>query len=125
VTYPPLLSRTGGTEVGPTPIESGRSTLAEARQQAVKAFKKAHEDNTDGSIETRATPELRPYDYIAAVPVCNDTFDANTEPIQYEINSVRHHVSGDTPYTTELGVSIALNESAIQTSAEYLEISPE
>lgn len=124
VTYPPLLERTGGNKLGPKPIESGKQTLAEAREQAVKEFKKAHEDNTDGSIEIRALPAIRPYDYIAAVPVCNDTFDADLNPIQYEVNSVTHRVSADSDYTTHLGVSIALDEDLLDVEASYLEVNP-
>lgn len=122
VTYPPLLDRTGGNKLGPKPIESGKTTLAEARKQAVKEFKKAHEDNTDGSIEIRALPSIRPYDYIAAVPVCNDTFDAEMNPIQYEVNSVIHQVNGEDAYKTKLGVSIALNEDELEVSDSYLDI---
>jgi hypothetical protein len=125
VTYPPLLERTNGRKLGPRPIESGKQTLAEAKQQAVKEFKQAHEDNTDGSIEIRALPPIRPYDYISAVPVCNDTFDAEMNPIQYEVNSVVHQVNAEEPYTTKLGVSIALDENAIEVSDEYKNIEDE
>jgi len=125
VTYPPLLDRTGGNKLGPKPIESGKQTLAEARKQAVKEFKKSHEDNTDGSIEIRALPPIRPYDYIAAVPVCNDTFDAEMNPIQYEVNSVIHQVNAEDAYKTKLGVSIALNEDELDVSASYQDIEGE
>jgi len=122
VTYPPLLDRTGGRELGPKPIESGKQTLAEARKQAIKEFKKKHEDNTDGSIEIRALPAIRPYDYIGAVPVCNDTFDADMNPIQYEVNSVIHNVKAEDAYRTKLGVSIALDEDALEVNATYNDI---
>lgn len=122
VTYPPLLERSGGSELGPRPIESGKQTLSEAKKEAVKKFKEKHEDNTDGSIEVKALPSIRPYDYIAAVPVCNDTFDASMDPIQYEVNSVNHTASADQPYTTSLGVSMALDEDKIEVEATYEEI---
>lgn len=119
VTYPPLLERAGGRKLGPRPIEAGTSTLDEARQQAVRRFKERHEDNTDGSIEIKALPSIRPYDYVAAIPVCNDTFDAGMNPIQYEVNSVRHQVTADEPYTTSLGVSLALDENQLEVTAEF------
>lgn len=119
VSYPPLLERTGGHQLGPKPIESGTSTLSEAREEAVTRFKEAHEDNTDGEIQVHALPSVRPYDYIAATPICNDTFDADMDPIQYEVNSVTHVVSADERYKTNLGVSIALNEAAITTKATF------
>lgn len=122
VRYPPLLNRTGGRKLGPRPLESGKTTLAEAEEQAVKEFKKRHEDNTDGSMEVRALPPIRPYDYIAAVPVCNDTFGSEMQPIQYEVNSVRHEVTADEPYKTVLGVSIALDEDQIETDATFKEL---
>lgn len=125
VSYPPLLERTNGQKLGPKPIESGKQTLSEARQQAVKEFKKSHEDNTDGSIEIRALPPIRPYDYIAAVPVCNDTFGSEMNPIQYEVNSVIHQVNAEDAYKTKLGVSIALDEDAIEVDASYKNIEDE
>lgn len=122
VEYPPLLRRTNGRRLGPKPIESGKTTLAEASEQAEKEFLKAHEDNTDGSIEIRALPSIRPYDYISAVPVCNDTFDADMNPIQYEVNSVTHKVSAETDYTTMLGVSLAIDEDKINITEQFLDV---
>lgn len=122
VTYPPLLERTGGVKLGPKPIESSVTTVAEAKTEVVKEFKKRHEDNTDGSIEVRALPSIRPYDYIGAVPVCNDTFDADMDPIQYEVNSVVHKVTGEDPYKTSLGVSIALDEDALEVTGTLKDI---
>jgi len=122
VSYPPLLERTGGKKLGPNPIDSGKTTLAESEKQAEKKFLEAHEDNTDGSIDIKALPTIRPYDYMAAVPVCNDTFDADMNPIQYEVNSVIHKVSAGEPYITHLGVSIALDESVLDITAFYKDI---
>jgi len=122
VDYPPLLERAGGRKLGPRPVEAGTSTLSEAREQAVGMFKKRHEDNTDGSIEIKALPSIRPYDYMAAVPVCNNTFDAGMNPIQYEVNSVKHHVTADEPYTTSLGVSLALDEDQLEVTAEFINV---
>lgn len=122
VTYPPLLERAGDRKLGPPPIESDKTTLAEARQKAVKEFKKEHEDSTDGSVEVRAIPSIRPYDYLTAVPVCNDTFDADMLPIQYEINTVVHSVKADEPYMSSLGVSIALDEAALDVESSFLEV---
>jgi len=122
VTYEPLLERASGKKLGPKPIETGKSTLAEAEQAAVKQFRQRHEDSTDGSIDVAALPSIRPYDYIASVPVCNDTFDADMNPIQYEVNSVVHKCRGGEPYTTELGVSIALDESALTVRSSLVDL---
>jgi hypothetical protein len=122
VSYQPLLDRAGGKRLGPKPIDTGKTTLAEAEQAAVKRFREYHEDSTDGSIEIRALPSIRPYDYIAAVPVCNSTFDADMSPIQYEVNSVVHKAKGGEPYTTSLGVSIALDESAIDVRSSFVDL---
>jgi len=124
VTYPPLLERAGGRKLGPSPIESDKTTLDSARNEAVKKFKKEHEDSTDGSVEVRAIPSIRPYDYLTAVPVCNDTFNANMLPIQYEINTVVHSVKADEPYMSSLGVSIALDEAALDVEKKLLEVNP-
>jgi hypothetical protein len=69
-----------------------------------------------------ALPSIRPFDYIASVPVCNDTFDADMNPIQYEVNSVVHKCRGGEPYTTELGVSIALDESALTVRSSLVDL---
>lgn len=122
VTYEPLLKRASGKRLGPKPIESGKTTLAEAEQAAVKQFRQRHEDSTDGSIEVAALPSVRPYDYIATVPVCNDTFDADMNPIQYEVNSVVHKCNGGEAYTTELGVSIALDESQLTVRSALVDL---
>jgi len=122
VRYPPLLERVNGRKIGPKPIESGKTTLEEAKKAAEKKFLQKHEDNTDGSIEIRALPTIKPYDYIAAVPVCNDTFNANMNPIQYEVNSVVHKVSGNTDYTTVLGVSLSIDESQLEITDTYLSV---
>jgi hypothetical protein len=117
VTYPPLLKRAGGVELGPKRIESEATTTAEAREEAIQAFISEHEDNTEGEIVIYGKPTIRPYDYMSSKPVCNDVFDIDANPIQYEINSVKHHVKNDEPYQTELGVSIALNEDIVRENA--------
>lgn len=122
VEYPPLLERTSGRKLGPNPVESSATILSEAEQEAVQKFKAYHEDNTDGEIHVKALPTIRPYDYMAAVPVCNNTFDADMNPIQYEVNSVVHSVKADDHYTTELGVSLSINEDAIETTTEMVNI---
>jgi len=123
VTYPPLLKRAGGVELGPKRIESDATTLAEAREEAIQSFISQHEDNTEGNIIIYGKPTIRPYDYLSAKPVCNDVFDIDANPIQYEINSVKHHVKNDEPYQTELGVSIALNEDIVRENVvdDYLD----
>jgi len=122
IEYPPLLERTGDLRVGPRRVESGKGTLGEARQEAINKFKEAHEDSTSGSIVLRGTPPIRPYDYMSAVPVCNDTYDADMDPIQYEVNTVVHHSDPAEHYTTELGVSMLVIESEIDVvTDEYRE----
>ncbi|AGF91204.1 hypothetical protein HAPG_00018 [Halorubrum phage GNf2] len=120
VSYPPLLERTDGFKVGPRKIESGATTLAEARQQAIEAFLQRHEDNTDGSIVLRGTPSIRPFDYMTSVPVCNTIFDADMNPIQYEVNEVVHRSPPDGHYKTELGVSLAIDESQLEITQDFL-----
>lgn len=122
VRYPPLLERTGGKRLGPNPIDSGVQTEEEAKKEAVKQFKQQHEDSTSGSMEVKSLPSIRPYDYMAAVPVCNDTFDSEMNPIQYEVNSIQHQTKPEERYTTLLGVSMAINEDLIDVESSMEEL---
>lgn len=114
VEYPPLIERADGALLGPKRIESSATTTAEAEIEAIERFKEEHEDNTEGNIEIYGTPQIRPYDLFTAKPVCNEVYDIDTVPIQYEVNTVHHHVKSDEPYTTELGVSIRINEEILK-----------
>lgn len=123
VTYPPLVRRAGGHEYAPPVVESDKVELQQAEKEAVKQFREHLSESTEGSIEIRGEPHALPFDYIKTIPTCNDTYqNANTTPITYEINSVRHVRAAEKPYTTELGVSLVFDESQLEIESEYREV---
>lgn len=122
VTYPPLLNRAGGNEYAPATVESSKTQLSAARREAVRQFREHLEETTEGSIEVKGTPYLLPYDYFTAVPVCNDIYaNVDANPITYEVNSVKHRRVAGERYTTELGVSLVMDESEIEVTARMEE----
>lgn len=122
LTYQPLLDRAGGYEYSSQPVESDKIYLNEAEKQARKEFRNHLAEETEGSMEIRGEPHIMPYDYIYTMPTCNDTYlNANAEPITWEVNGVKHTREAGKPFTTELGVSLAVEEFNIETDAEYRE----
>lgn len=122
VEYEPLLERSGGYEYSAQPIESDQVYLEEARGEALKEFRRHLAEQTEGTMELRGEPHIMPYDYIVTEPVCNDIYtNANATPIEWEVNGVKHTRKAGERYTTELGVSITVEERFLNTTAEYRE----
>lgn len=120
VTYAPLLERAGGYEYTAQPIESDKVTLDQAEQQAKKEFRHHVAEQTEGSLQLRGEPHIMPYDYLVTVPTCNDTYtNANATPMTWEVNGVKHTRKAGEPYTTELGVSVSVDESLLNVESEY------
>jgi hypothetical protein len=118
--YKPLLQRAGGYPYSVQPIESDEIYLDEAREAAIDNFRQHLADQTEGEIELEGEPHALPYDYVTTLPVCNDTFQgANTLPITWEINGVRHKTRPNERYVTELGTSITFDESQLDITATY------
>jgi len=122
VQYPPLLDRAGGYEYAPSAIESDKVYLDNAKNEAVKQFRKNLEEETEGSIVTKGSPHILPYDYFTSIPVCNDRFPSvDATPITYEVNHVKHRRAAGERYTTELGVSLVLREDDLEIEARMEE----
>lgn len=122
VQYKPLLERADGYEYSSTPIESDKSYLKQATEQARGEFRKHISEQTEGSMELRGEPHIMPFDYIVTVPTCNDTYrNANADPITWEVNGVKHIRRAGEQYKTELGVSIAVLDEHITVESEYRE----
>jgi hypothetical protein len=122
VTYEPLVSRAGGYEYSSQPIESDKIFLDEAKSQARKEFRKHLAEQTEGSMELRGEPHLMPYDYLVTQPTCNDTYiNANAEPMTWEVNGVKHVRKAGERYTTEVGVSLTVEERLLNVEGEYKE----
>lgn len=122
VQYPPLVDRAGGYEYAPSTIESDKTRLQNAKKEAVKEFRLHLEEETEGNIEVKGSPHLLPYDYYTSLPVCDDIFAAvDATPITYEINKVKHRRAAGERYTTELGVSLVLDEEQLEVEAELRE----
>lgn len=119
VTYPPLVDRAGGYEYAPSAIESDKIYLTTAENQAVKEFRKNLEEETEGNIEIKGNPHILPYDYYTSLPVCDDIFASiDATPITYEINRVKHRRAAGERFTTELGVSLVLDEDELEVESE-------
>jgi hypothetical protein len=122
VTYEPLIDRAGGYKYSAQPIESDKIFIRAAKSQARKEFRKHLAEETEGSLEIQGEPHLMPYDYLVTQPTCNDTYiNANAEPITYEVNGVKHVRKAGEKYTTEVGVSLSIEERLINVEAEYKE----
>lgn len=120
VQYEPLVERADGHRMMKE-VESDSITLDEARENAIKQFRKQVEEETEGSMEIKGEPYIVPYDYILNTPVCERIFQNIDAPqMRYEVNSIKHTRTTGERYTTELGVSIALrDEDIIVTEEEY------
>jgi hypothetical protein len=122
VQYPPLLDRAGGYEYSAQPVESDKVYLEEAKNQAVREFRKHIAEQSEGSMELIGDPHIMPFDYLVTVPTCNDTFrNANAPPMTWEVNGVKHSRMAGERYTTELGVSLTVDDSQLNVTAEYRE----
>jgi hypothetical protein len=120
LTYKPLLQRAGGYPYNAPPIESDEIYLDQARAAAIKQFRKHLSEQTEGEIELLGEPHALPYDYLTALPVCNETYvGSNSVPITWEINGVRHETRPNERYKTTTGVSITFDESQLDITARY------
>jgi len=119
VTYPPLLQRADSHQYMKE-IESDKKYLDAAEKEVKKQFRQSAEEETEGSMTLKGEPYILPYDYILNIPVCQRTFpNIDTNTMRYEVNSVKHTRATEERYKTELGVSLALEESKLQVEAEY------
>lgn len=119
VQYPPLLDRAGGYEYAPSAVESDKIFLKNAENEAIKQFRKHLEEETEGEVELKGTPHILPYDYMTAVPICNDVFtNVDVSPITYEVNRVKHIREAGDRYRTTCGVSLVMDESLLEVTSE-------
>jgi hypothetical protein len=122
VQYEPLIERANGFEYGTQPVESDKVFLNTAESAAIKEFRNHLAEETEGSIRIRGEPYIMPYDYIVSLPVCNETYEnVNADPIEWEVNGVHHKRHVGEPYTTDLTVSIAVEDRHINVASEYRE----
>jgi hypothetical protein len=124
VQYGPLLDRANGFEFAPNPIESDKVIIDAAKQQAKNELRKHLEETTEGSLQLRGEPHIAPHDYIVTLPVCEDTYtNVEAEPVEFEVNAVKHERTATEQYTTELGVSIQVVDSKINViESEYRKV---
>ena len=124
VQYGPLLDRAKGFEFSPNPIESDKVVIDAAEQQAKNELRKHLEETTEGSLQLRGEPHIAPHDYIVTLPVCEDTYrNVEAEPVEFEVNAVKHERTATEQYTTELGVSIQVVDSKINVvESEYRKV---
>ena len=122
VQYTPLLERASGYEYTAQPIESDNIFLDRAENAAIKEFRKHLAEETEGSITIKGEPYILPFDYIVSTPVCNETYEnVNAQPIEWEVNGVHHKRHVGEQYSTDLTVSIAVEDRLINVESEYRE----
>ena len=114
VSYQPLLERANGEEFTTQHIESDAITLEAVENEAVKKLRNHIAEQTEGSMEIQGAPTLNPYDYLIAKPVCDDTFtNVSSQPLTWEVNGIKHIRNAGERYTTEIGTSIAFDDSQV------------
>lgn len=120
VQYEPLLKRANGYEYSTQPVETEHMYLDRAENAAIKEFRQHLAEATEGSITLKGEPYLLPFDYVVTMPVCNETYkNVDAEPIEWEVNGVHHKRHVGEQYTTELTVSIAIEDRLINVESEY------
>jgi hypothetical protein len=114
VQAPALVEAADGTELSGEVVESNVSQQQKAEQQAVRKLAKKLEEPSEGSIVLGGQPRLMPFDAVDAFEVCDDQVIYEQTPVRYEVESVKHHVSTDEPFTTEASVSVWANDDTIE-----------
>ena len=121
--YRPLLQRAGGYKYGPTDVNTDAESMAAAEGDAINELREHLNEATDGTIQLTGEPFAKPYDYLTVIPVCDDVFpNADTEPITFEVNSVRHVKKATERYVTECDVSFVFDESKVETTSTLNDI---
>jgi hypothetical protein len=119
VTNTTLLDRAGGYEYAPEVIEGDKFRLENAERAATKEFRELYEGASQGTIVTRGKPQMSPYDFINAVPVCNDIYqNANAPPLEYEIMDCRHKKTSDERYQTHCSVTLQFKPTDLKVESE-------
>jgi hypothetical protein len=123
VRYPPLLSRAGGYEYAPPVVQSDAQDLDVAKNEAISEFSEHMKEVTDGEITVKGTPKMLPYDYFAAIPICNDIYtNTDMNPVTWELNEVYDIADSGDQYKTECGVSLAFYPSKLSVNATFEQI---
>jgi hypothetical protein len=119
VTNTKLLERAGGYEYAPEIIEGDKSRLKNAERAATKKFREMYEGASQGNIVTRGKVQMSPYDFLSAIPVCNDTYqNANAPPLDYEIMNARHKKKAGERYKTHCSVTLQFNPTDLDVQSE-------
>lgn len=123
VVYQPLLERANGRTFTTERIDSPAKSLDALEAEGVKKLREHIAGDTEGSMELEGAPKLNPEDYLFARPVCDDTFtNVNMEPIQWEVNGIKHIRESGDRYTTEIGTSVAFNDEQVTVKTkEFIE----
>lgn len=115
VQVPSLLSAAEGAQVSGPVVESEAKSLDDAEQQARTEMRKRLEGQSEGEILSWGAPRLMPYDKLVAYEVCGDLVEYEPEPVEYEIEEVKHTASASEVYQTRLRASVFIDDEDIVT----------
>lgn len=121
VQVPSLVEAAGGNEISGEIVESDAKELDEAEREARQRLTQKLSEATEGSVTIKGEPRIMPFDKLVAYETCGDVVAYESEPVEYEVESVKHVASADEGFKTDLKVSIYANESNIETVERYIE----
>lgn len=119
---PPLVEAAGGTELAPEIIESSATTLDSAEAEAVTELRNLLNEMSEGSIRIKGTPTILPFDRVTAYETCNNQVEINQEPVEYEVEEVKHEQVAGGFYKCELSVSIWANDEQFEVTSEMIAV---
>lgn len=120
---PALVEAANGTEVSGEVIESDSKSLEDAENEAVQKLSDMLGETSEGEVVMYGKPRLLPYDKVVAYEVCNGSIQYEQEPVEYEVQSVKHEVSSGEPFTTRVTVSVWANDDNIEiTESKMVEV---
>lgn len=114
VEVPELIEAAEGIKLSPEVVESDARDLETAEKEAVREMSNRLSETSEGSIMLRGVAEMMPFDRLDAFEVCNDRVAFESEPVRYEVESVKHVKTSSDIYKTEVNVSIWANDENIE-----------
>jgi hypothetical protein len=120
---PALLEAANGVEVSGEVVESDAKSLEDAEKEAIQTLSETLSETSTGEVVMYGAPRLLPYDKVVAYEVCNNQVQYEQQPVQYEVQSVKHTASANDPYLTRISVSIWANDKNIEiTESKMVEV---
>jgi hypothetical protein len=111
---PALVEAAEGVELSGEVVESNTSSQAKAEQEARRKLADRLEEASEGEIVLGGSPRVMPFDAIDAFEVCSGEVTYEQQPVRYEVESIKHEVSVDDPFTSTAKVSVWANDDTIE-----------